>query len=47
VISWSIHSHLKRIRRDDWYGKIKQEQTTNNENAIQQSVSQEGTRALA
>ena len=52
VISWSVHSHLKRIRRDDnlaspwdWYGKIKQERTTNNVNAIQQSVSQEATRA--
>ena len=29
----------------DWYGKIKQEQTTNHENAIQQSVSQEATKA--
>ena len=53
VISWSVHSHLKRIRRDekhcitpwDWYGKIKPERTTNHENAIQQSVSQEATKA--
>ena len=54
MISWSIHSHLKRIRRENnivsppaigMYGKIKQEQTTNHENAIQQSVSQEAAKA--
>jgi hypothetical protein len=29
----------------DWYGKIKQERTTYHENAIQQSVRQEATKA--
>ena len=38
VISWSVHSHLKRIRRDDsivsplgLVDKMKQERTTNHE----------------
>ena len=50
VISWSVHSHLKRIRRDDsivsplgLVDKMKQERTTNHENAIHQSLSHRGS----
>ena len=53
VISWSVHSNLKRIRRDDSIvsplGLVWQMKTRANkqqhENAIQQSVSQEATKA--
>ena len=53
VISWSVHSHLKRSRRDDniasplglvWQMKTRANQQQH-ENAIQQSVSQEATKA--
>ena len=53
VISWSVHSNLKRIRRDDnivsplglvWQMKTRANQQQH-ENAIQQSVSQEATKA--